>query len=264
MLSLLVIVSMNWAMLWWEDLDEMLASCCVYEGIFGYTGSLQSFNRNDIAQVLAMNASWYMYSFTERALLAVFLLRDGRFVFVCEASTMGSLDSRVDIASKCIFASSLQMLLFFGIGDAQRRQLGIDISDSTSDSSVEFRKTLHMHSKKVEQTAFPATDVPQAPLEKFLVYPQHRLRKFMAAALDLPVEHCDSKGMMECPVFDGSRLEEQQCEVLWSPRSPDAQHNPVFNQWQQVWGNCSGYHCTGSWLNGLEPGEEPDYWDRSD
>ena len=44
-------MSLNWELLWWEDIDELLQSCYTFEGIFGYTGSVEPFTRNDIAKV---------------------------------------------------------------------------------------------------------------------------------------------------------------------------------------------------------------------
>jgi len=45
---------MNWQMFWWEDFDELLRSCELFEGIFGYSGSLNPFTRDDIAQVTSI------------------------------------------------------------------------------------------------------------------------------------------------------------------------------------------------------------------
>jgi len=48
---------MNWQMFWWEDFDELLRSCELFEGIFGYSGSVKPFTRDDIAQVTTTNRS---------------------------------------------------------------------------------------------------------------------------------------------------------------------------------------------------------------
>jgi len=64
----------------------------------------------------------------------VMLLTDGRFAYLCEGSYAASLDSHVTIRYKIFFASSLQMLLFFGLGDTQRVQLGIDIEGDSKSS----------------------------------------------------------------------------------------------------------------------------------
>ena len=74
-----------------------------------------------------MNAAWYLYTFDDRGMLAVLLLTDGRFAFLCEAIVSGSVESRARIYSRCIFASSLQQLVFFALADVDRRDLGIDI-----------------------------------------------------------------------------------------------------------------------------------------
>jgi len=68
-----------------------------------------------------------MFAFHDRTIAAVLVLSDGRFAFICEESSIGSLDSKVEINYKILFASSLQMLLFFGLGDNHRKMLGIDI-----------------------------------------------------------------------------------------------------------------------------------------
>jgi len=68
--------------------------------------------------------------------MIVMLLTDGRFAFLCEGSSVGTINSRVSINYKIIFASSLQMLLFFALGDAQRGILGIDIGPQKQPSTV--------------------------------------------------------------------------------------------------------------------------------
>jgi len=44
-------MSIGWDMLWWEDIDELLSTCCAFQGIFGYSGSVEPFTRKDIAKV---------------------------------------------------------------------------------------------------------------------------------------------------------------------------------------------------------------------
>lgn len=68
-----------------------------------------------------------MFPFEERTFALVVVLVDGRFAFICEESMKGSLDSKVEIEYKILLASSLQLLLFFGLGDNHRRMLGIVI-----------------------------------------------------------------------------------------------------------------------------------------
>ena len=59
---------MNWQMFWWEDFDELLRSCELFEGIFGYSGSLNPFTRDDIAQVSTQS----QFKSTSVTLLIVF------------------------------------------------------------------------------------------------------------------------------------------------------------------------------------------------
>ena len=68
-----------------------------------------------------------MYSFDEKGTLAVMLLNDGRFAFLCEACSTQTIDSNATTYARCLFASSLQHLLFFALGDVDRRDLGVDI-----------------------------------------------------------------------------------------------------------------------------------------
>ncbi|KAL6054289.1 hypothetical protein QOT17_017483 [Balamuthia mandrillaris] len=140
------ILSMNWGMLWWEDIGILLKDCA-YDGVFGYKGSLEPFTCADIAQVMSVNGAWYIYSYEERAFLAIFLLKDGRFVFLLEGSETGTIDSGVRIHAKCIFASSLQQLLFFGLGDANREDLGIQLDPKappqTKNKTVRLQPSKH-------------------------------------------------------------------------------------------------------------------------
>ena len=56
------------------------------------------------------------------------MLKDGRFVFVTENSSLGSIDSSVDIYVRCIFSESLQKLFLYGIDEHQRHSFHIDIT----------------------------------------------------------------------------------------------------------------------------------------
>jgi len=166
-------LTMNWQMFWWEDLDELLRCCDRFEGIFGYTGSLERFSRNEIAQVtvslenyshhpshlrsqiICMNTATYIRTYGERAAMMVFVLNDGRYAYLCEGTVHALLCSRATINYKCILASSLQLLLFFGLGNYERECLGIDIDGMPSFPSTvsPFSHThTHTHTHNIHLT----------------------------------------------------------------------------------------------------------------
>ena len=98
--------------------------------------------------------------------MMLLLLTDGRFAFLCEGSYVGLSDSWVSINYKIIFASSLQMLLFFGLGDSHRGMLGIDIGGVKKQSST-----------------VPLTLLPSRSLSRYPLAPSLSLSRSLAPSL---------------------------------------------------------------------------------
>ncbi|KAL6056468.1 hypothetical protein QOT17_016087 [Balamuthia mandrillaris] len=255
------ILSMNWGMLWWEDIDILLKDCA-YDGIFGYKGSLEPFSCADIAQVMSVNGVWYIYTFERRAFLAIFLLKDGRFVFLLEGSDTGSISSRVDIHVKCIFASSLQSLLFFGLGDANREDLGIQLdprsppqTKNKTDKDKQLQQFVmpQLHKKIKESWRRDAVNaVTFDQLEQYLTFPvarlfshtqklglcmfqgPHQFRQGMAPEKRPP----SMKEHTTLPANLSSQSTTTADQVLWNKdwsEEKKSEHLPVLQEFESVW-----------------------------
>ncbi|KAL6054290.1 hypothetical protein QOT17_017484 [Balamuthia mandrillaris] len=256
------ILSMNWGMLWWEDIGILLKDCA-YDGVFGYKGSLEPFTCAAIAQVMSVNGAWYICGFEERAFLAIFLLKDGRFVFLLEGSDIGSAGTGVRIHAKCIFASSLQQLLFFGLGDANREDLGIQL-DPRSPPQTKSAFALHSFQDRRElmklfktikeswkQDAANAVTFDQ--LEQYLTFPvarlfshtqklglcmfkrPHKFRLGMAPEKRPP----SMKEHPTLPANISSQSTTAEDKVLWNKdwsEEQKSEHRLVWTEFESVWG----------------------------
>ena len=92
--------------------------------------------------------------------MMLLLLTDGRFAFLCEGSYVGLSDSWVSINYKIIFASSLQMLLFFALGDYHRMMLGINIGVKNQSSTVPLSLPPPLAPSHSLSLAAPLTPLP--------------------------------------------------------------------------------------------------------
>ncbi|KAH3714498.1 hypothetical protein Pelo_18992 [Pelomyxa schiedti] len=145
--------------LWWDAVNEITQGDV--NRIPGCTISNSGFTKADIAAVMALNALDSREeigdgSYYERALFMVLLLKDGRFGLVCEGSYIDSIRSHMYVRTSVWVAPTLHDLVYFALGDKERRILSVSIlpfDDYPSAENLHFStryKKVKPHRRQVE------------------------------------------------------------------------------------------------------------------
>jgi len=101
----------------------------------------------DVAAVLALTGSWYQYSFNERLLQIILLLKDGRFALLASSDEQGTIDPEANCdVSCCVVADSLLALVAFGQDSSSRRVLKTRLPGAQPESSESTTFSEHFFS----------------------------------------------------------------------------------------------------------------------
>jgi len=198
--------------LWLQDFDALYAHP---QAVIGSDEACKSpFTHLDIAAVLAVNASKYTDYLPEQHLVAVLLLRDGRFCYVMESS---------DIADTCddsyygwqglgcnsaavVTSRTLQALVDFALDAAARRLLGLSHVDEEP-MKIYQSPAIWVHAGDVEGCEYPGS----SGLRWWPGHAALRLRH----SIDAVREACE----------DGEELSYARMGVLlWSNRQSESEY----------------------------------------